>query len=77
MNRVVIDQQLRNKLGNLEQALELCDESGQILAYLTPAMPREAYESVESPHSEEELQRREREEETYSTSEVLRRLEQL
>jgi hypothetical protein len=76
MNRVVIDQQMRDRLGNLRHPLELCDESGRVLAYLTPAVTQEAYKRVQSPHSEEELQRREQEEETYSTREVLERLEQ-
>ncbi len=44
MTRLILDTDLRQKLRNLTEPLELCDESGQVLAHLTPA--------IRLPHSE-------------------------
>ena len=67
MTRVIVDETLRSKLHNLSEVLELCDESGRVVARVTP---------VEPQLSEEELQRREQEPD-YSTAEVLAHLEKL
>ncbi len=77
MTKVILDQALRNKLGDLTQPLELCDESGRVLAQVTPLPDLSEYEPWEPPISEEELQRREQETESYSTAEVLAYLEKL
>ena len=73
MQRVILDPETRSKLGNLEQCLELYDESGRIVGYLTPVTPHR----LECPYSEEELRRSSQETETYSTAEVLDFLENL
>ena len=36
MTRLVLDSELREKLRDLTEPLELCDESGRELAHLTP-----------------------------------------
>ena len=59
MMKIVIDEATQARLGNLEQPAELCDASGRILGYLTPAENRSVYDEFESPNSEEELLRRE------------------
>jgi hypothetical protein len=71
MTQIILDAALRSKLNNLTQPLELCDDSGRVVAVVTP-MPNPAdYEPVEPPPlSEKELQRR-RAEPEYSTQEVL------
>ena len=76
MNQVILDATLRSKLHQLNQPLELCDESGRVLARLVPVWDQEQYEAVVPPLSVEELQRR-RQEEDYSTAEVLAYLEKL
>jgi len=68
MTRVVLDAALRSKLHNLTQPLEFRDESGRVLGRFMPI--------VEPQLSEEELQRREQEED-FSTAEVLAHLEKL
>ena len=77
MTKVVVDETLRSKLHNLSQPLELCDESGRVLGRVFPALDLSEYEPWEPPISEEELQRREQETESYTTSEVLAYLESL
>lgn len=77
MTRLVVDQSTRTKLHELREFLELCDESGNVLGYLTPAVNQDRYLKSQSPHSEEELRQREQEAESFSTSEVLDRLEKL
>jgi hypothetical protein len=77
MNRIVVDADLRSRLGNLREPLELCDESGQLLGRLFPAIDLSEYEPWEPSASEEELRRREQSTEWYTTAEVLDRLEEL
>lgn len=71
MTKIILDAPMRDKLLNLAQPLELCDESGHVLAVVTPYRPRE-------PRiTEEELDRREQETESSTTAEMLARLERL
>jgi hypothetical protein len=60
MSTVIIDQDTRTRLGNLEDRLELRDETGRVLGYFTPAPDRSLYDNVDSPVSVQELRRRER-----------------
>ncbi len=77
MTQIIVDAELRGKLHDLRQPLELCDESGQVLAHLVPVLNPADYEPVEPPPlSEEELEKR-RNEPDYSTAEVLAFLEKL
>jgi hypothetical protein len=76
MTRVLLDEVLRNKLLDLRQPLELCDESGKVLARVTPVGQIAANAATEPQLSEEELQRREQEPD-YSTAEVVAHLEKL
>ncbi len=77
MNKVTIDRITLERLNRLGERLEICDESGRTLGYFTPANDHSLYEGVEPPVTEEELQRREQEAETYSTAEVVERLKKL
>jgi hypothetical protein len=77
MTKVIVDEALRSKLCNLSEPLELCDESGHILAQVFPTVDLSEYERWEPPISEEELQRREAETEESTTAEVLAYLESL
>jgi hypothetical protein len=76
MTQIVLDGTMRSKLQDLRQPLELCDESGRVLAHLIPVLDPSQYEPVEPQLSTEELQRR-RQEADYSTLEVLAYLEKL
>lgn len=75
MNRVVVDETLRSKLENFRSRLELCDESGHVLGYLTPAVDPAMYQGVESPTSPEELQRRSQEGGGRELADILQDLE--
>jgi len=77
MTRVIVTDTLRSLLGNLAQPLELCDDSGQVLARVTPLCDPSEYEAWEPPISEEELRRRESSDKWYSTAQVLARLNNL
>lgn len=77
MTRIILDQELREKLHNLDEPLELCDEEGTVLAHLLPiSKPAQDVPGTPPQLSEEELQCR-RQERTYSTAEVIAHLEQL
>jgi hypothetical protein len=78
MTRIVVDELLRSKLHNLSEPLELCDESGRVLARLTPQLDLSKYGPLLPQVSDEELDRRERaNEKRYTTAEVLAYLEKL
>ena len=76
MTRIIVDQSLRNRLNNLSEPVELCDESGRVLGRLFPSADMSQYEPLEPQVSEEELDRRESaQEKCYTTAEVLAHLE--
>jgi hypothetical protein len=76
MTRVTVDAQLRSKLLNLSEPLDLCDEAGRLVGFFTPIsnVPPPGY--TEPPLSNEEWKRRQ-EGPDYSIDEVLARLEGL
>ena len=76
MTKVLLDDVLRGKLLNLREPLELCDTSGNVLGRVTPVVSSPQVAPAEPQLSEEELQRREQEED-FSTEEVLGHLESL
>jgi hypothetical protein len=74
MTRIIVDEELRTKLHNFAQPLELCDESGRILARLIPRIDASQFEPCEPSISEEELRRREQSNKWHTTPEVLFRI---
>ena len=78
MTRIVLDAALREKLHNLTQPLELCDESEKVLARVMPLADLSQYEPWEPAIGEEELRQQEQaNEKRYTTAEVLAHLERL
>jgi hypothetical protein len=77
MTKVVVDKSLLEKLHSLTQPLELCDESGCILARVTPVYDPKLYGPLEPTISEEEIQRRIKSDKWYTTEEVLNHLKNL
>jgi hypothetical protein len=78
MTRIVLDSELREKLHNLTEPLELCDEAGQVLAHLTPLISSSRNDRTEPQISREELLRRKQNKgKTSTTAEVLAYLETL
>ncbi len=78
MTKIICDAALLEKLHDLEQPLELCDESGQVLARVVPLTDLELCASAEPQISKEELDRRFASRgKTYTTAEVLAYLETL
>jgi hypothetical protein len=77
MTRVIVDAALLSKLHDLKVPLELCDQSGRVLANVRPAVDFSQYEPLEPQVSDEELRRRaSANERDYTTAEVLAYLEQ-
>ncbi len=76
MTKVTIDHTMRDKLRNLSEPVELCDEEGRVLGYFTPVVDQSMYEGVDSPISEEELQRRLNEDGGRPLADILRDLEE-
>jgi hypothetical protein len=72
VKKIVLDAALRTKPRNLTEPLELRDESGHVLAHITPARDLSEYAPLERQVSDEELRRRSQSnEKTYTTAEVL------
>jgi hypothetical protein len=77
MTRIIVDETLRKRLNNLAQPLELCDESGHVLARVTPLLDPSLY-NLEPRISQEEIRRRmQAKGKSYTTAEVLAHLEKL
>ena len=72
MERIVLPNDKLAELHNLDHYLQLCDETGRVLGYFTPASD----EPLESPLSEAELRRR-IEEPRLTTQDVLEQWERL
>jgi hypothetical protein len=77
VTRVILDTALRSRLYNLQQPLELCDESGKVLARLIPVLAPPEFEAWEPEISEEELRRREQSDKWYTSEQVLAHLKSL
>ena len=74
MTKLTLHGEIGQQLTAAHQCLELCDDSGQTIGYFTPIVQGVA---LGPQVSEEELDRREREDSTYSTEEVLAHLRSL
>jgi hypothetical protein len=78
MRRIILDAELRSRLLDLREPLELCDEQGHVIGKCFPAFDASEWDPTEPPISDEELERREQSgEKRYSTAEVLAHLEKL
>ena len=78
MTRVVVNETLRSILHDLSRPLELCDESGRILARVLPTIDPTQFEGLDPQITREEMQRRKHDKgKTYTTAEVLAHLENL
>jgi hypothetical protein len=78
MTRVICDAVLREKLHDFAGPLELCDESGHVLARVVPVSDLELYADTEPQITKEEWERLLASPgKTYTTAEVLAHLEGL
>ena len=78
MTRVILDAILRSRLHNLTDPLELCDDSGRVVARVYPGLDLADYELQEPSISDEELRRLEdSKERRHATAQVLGHLEKL
>jgi hypothetical protein len=77
MDRVIVDEVLRQKLQELKQESELMDASGLVLGTFKPAHPPFKRLPGEPTLSDEELRAIEQEDKWYSTEEVLAHLKSL
>ena len=78
MTRIVMDAALREKLNGLNQIVELCDDSGHVVARVVPTTMQVRPEDLIPPIDEEEIERRRNSTAPgYTTAEVLRHLESL
>ena len=57
MNKIVLDRELRTRLHNLSELLELPDENGPIVGYFAPVNEVSSYEDMEVPITDDEVQR--------------------
>lgn len=75
MNRIVVDRSFVNQLGVQAEIAALYDPAGHILGYFTPAAGTSEYEGVDSPASDEEIERRSREGGGRTLTEIMADLE--
>ncbi len=78
MQRIICDAVLREKLQDLTESVELCDESGIVLGRIVPALDLELdYFRAPQINKADLRRRRMQEGRTYTTAEVLARLASL
>jgi len=75
MNRIVVDAGTVGELDQQDHVAALCDAAGRIVGYFSPALDPADYEGVDSPASEEELDRRSREGGGRTLAEIMADLE--
>jgi hypothetical protein len=75
MSKIVVDDTLCAKLGQLLQPAELCDAQGNVLGHFMPVIDSAFLAAMQSPASDEELARREREETGRPLADILADLE--
>ena len=76
MTQVIVDESLKQRLGGLDESVELCGPDGRILGrYLPEEEYRQIlYGSVEIPYSDEEIARRRAEPGGWSLEEIWKRV---
>ncbi|MHB1423795.1 MAG: hypothetical protein ACYC3I_11490 [Gemmataceae bacterium] len=78
MMQIIVDAALSSHLHSVNQPVELCDVSGQVLGKFVPLINLAEWEPLSPDVSEEELDRRARsKEKRYTTAEVRAHLEKL
>ena len=77
MNTIVVTAALREKLLDTDGVAELRDEAGTLIGHFTPAHAPSRYEADGLDVSDEELDRRERDEPRYDAEQVIGRLQRL
>jgi hypothetical protein len=77
VTRVVVSESVRQQLRNFTEVLELCDDSGRVLARVFPVPNQAEAEAARPPLSEAEVRRRKESDRWYTTAEVLKHLESL
>ncbi len=77
MSHITLDPNLSKQLREFTEAVELREPSGRVLGRFVPLPDMTDWVPVSPDVSEEELDRRERETDSYSTAEVLAHLENL
>jgi hypothetical protein len=73
MNRALVDDTLRSKLGEFQTQTELYDKDGHVVGVITPPPANDAtlYDYIAAQTSDEELERRKKEPDGKTTAEVL------
>ncbi len=77
MTKLVVDSTFCARLTDLQELVELCDESGRTLGYFHPAVPGGKTEGakVQSPFTEEEIRQRQQQRTGRPLKEILEDLE--
>lgn len=56
MTKLTVDRELKAKLANFEDLIELCDESGQVVGFFHPVAANGVSSQTKSPISDEEIE---------------------
>ena len=77
MTKVTLDDSIVSKIADLTEYTEFCDRSGKTVGYFLPAggQTTDPYKGISSPFSDEELERRKREETWSTLAEIWQRLD--
>jgi hypothetical protein len=56
MTKLTVDRELRAKLGDLQDLVEFCDESGRVVGFFHPVALESVNQNVRSPISDEDIE---------------------
>jgi hypothetical protein len=56
MTKLTVDRELKAKLANFEDLIELCDESGRVVGFFHPVAANGVSNQARSPISDEEIE---------------------
>lgn len=79
MTRVIADDDLKSRLKDFSESLEICDESGLVLGFFYPMAvhDRAVYDWADSQFTDEELELARKDPVRYTTAEILEHLKSL
>ena len=56
MPKLTVDQELRAKLGDLQDLVEFCDETGRVVGFFHPVAPEGVTQEIHSPISDDDIE---------------------
>lgn len=74
MTRIVLDSNVVNQFGAVQERVEVCDANGRVIGYFRPATDPSLYRHIKVPYTDAELKQFEEEPGGRTLDEIMRDL---